>query len=110
MNIVKILFALLTAAYFLGLSPAASLQAYETIEQTDSLVAHFTDVKQEALNVSPVLLPKGNDTRSLPSFLITPNRMKMKLKGFLMAPAIYLEPRNGASGFLTLEQFHSNYL
>ncbi|MFZ0475797.1 MAG: hypothetical protein WAM18_10050 [Halobacillus sp.] len=110
MNIFKILFAVLTAAYFLGLSPAASLQAYETIEQTDSLVAHFTDVEQEALAVSPVVLPKGKDTRSLPSFLITPNRMKMKLISIFMAPAIYLEPHTGTSGFLTLEQFHSNYL
>ncbi|MFZ0369012.1 MAG: hypothetical protein WAM07_05395 [Halobacillus sp.] len=110
MTIVKILFAVLTFSYFSVLSPVVPLQAYDNIEQTDSFVAHFTDVEQEALAVSPVVLPKGKDTRSLPSFLITPNRMKMKLISIFMAPAIYLEPHTGTSGFLTLEQFHSNYL
>jgi|GEM_PF-4045321 len=108
MNIVKILFAVLTAAYFLGLSPAVSLQVYENMEQTDSLVTSFTDVEQEALSVSPVLLPKGKADYALPSFLFPPAHLNVK--GLFSASTGTFEPLADSSGFFTIEKFHSNYL
>ncbi|SFG14565.1 hypothetical protein SAMN05216353_1254 [Halobacillus alkaliphilus] len=108
MNIVKILFAVLTATYFLGLSPAVSLQAHVNIEQKDSLVANFTDMEQGALAVSRVLLPKGKADYALPPFLFPP--AELDVKGLFSASTCTLEPLADSSGFFTLEQFHSNYL
>ncbi|MGP4075825.1 hypothetical protein [Halobacillus sp. K22] len=108
MNIIKVLFTVLTAAYFLGLSPAVSLQAYETIEQTDALVASFTDVEQEALAISPILLPKGKADYALPPFLFPP--AQLDVKGLFSASTGTLEPLADSSGFFTIEKFHSNYL